>query len=228
MYTKEQLQMRIDQLRWFHRIDLPYEEGGFLTTPGHVDHCTPAIASKRFGIPENLNRKTVLDVGAWDGYFSFLAEYRGADYVQAIDPMAGCSNMQQMPDTFWMAKMALDSRVEFEKASLTEFAAVSDAPPFDIVFYFGVLYHVDNPLIELIALAHATREYALIETAVSTRMLSFGPMWEFKPGFNGDPTNKWYPTGAGLDAALLHAGFSRVQVIHVSRDRSRVTVKAYK
>ena len=36
-------------------------------------------------IPENLKNKTVLDIGAADGFYSFLCESRGAKKVVAID-----------------------------------------------------------------------------------------------------------------------------------------------
>jgi len=40
-------------------------------------------------MPADLTGKTVLDVGARDGYFSFEAERRGASRVLAIDSLEG-------------------------------------------------------------------------------------------------------------------------------------------
>jgi SAM-dependent methyltransferase len=39
----------------------------------------------KFGLPESLNGKTVLDVGANNGFFSFLFEKKGAQSVTSID-----------------------------------------------------------------------------------------------------------------------------------------------
>ena len=36
-------------------------------------------------IPEDLTGWTVLDIGAWHGFFSFECERRGADRVLAVD-----------------------------------------------------------------------------------------------------------------------------------------------
>ena len=57
---------------WWHTIDL----GDGVVTPGHS-----SLAEQEFrpaGIPHALNGKTVLDIGCWDGVFSFLCEGRGA------------------------------------------------------------------------------------------------------------------------------------------------------
>src|SRR5690348_7085644 len=70
-------------LWWWHTIDLP---GGF-RTPGHQ-----RIEEQEFiahNIPKVLSGKTVLDIGAADGYFSFLAEKRNAAKVLAIDVFQG-------------------------------------------------------------------------------------------------------------------------------------------
>ena len=58
-------------------------------------------------IPENLENKTVLDIGAADGYYSFLCESRGAKKVVAVDwtEFSGFSIMHKV----------LNSKVEFRK-----------------------------------------------------------------------------------------------------------------
>ena len=56
------------------------------------------------GIPEDLSGKTVLDIGTADGFYSFLAEHRGAKRVLALDYM-------KFPG-FDIAKKILNSNVE--------------------------------------------------------------------------------------------------------------------
>ena len=72
------LQQKIDQVRWFHQIDL----GDGIVTPG-PDATGAKMAG--LGLPEDLTGCSVLDIGAWDGAFSFEAERRGADRVLATD-----------------------------------------------------------------------------------------------------------------------------------------------
>lgn len=67
---------------WFHSIDL----GDGIVTPGIKggggDYMQRELAGMR--LPD-LEGKTVLDVGAWDGFYSFEAERRGASGVVALD-----------------------------------------------------------------------------------------------------------------------------------------------
>src|SRR5215831_10985883 len=75
----ELLRKEVSALHWFHRIDL----GNGIITPGQdIDGETKIEFNK---IPTDLRGKTVLDIGAWDGLFSFEAERRGAARVLATD-----------------------------------------------------------------------------------------------------------------------------------------------
>ena len=75
------LRARVDELEWFHSIDL----GGGVVTPGR-DRSEQKLA--RLGLPQDLSGQRVLDVGAYDGFFSFAAECRGAEHVLAVDTLA--------------------------------------------------------------------------------------------------------------------------------------------
>ena len=61
---------------WYHRIELP----GGVVTPGWAP-----VSPEAYRVPANLSGLRVLDVGAWDGYWSFTALQRGAREVVAID-----------------------------------------------------------------------------------------------------------------------------------------------
>lgn len=68
----------IKKLSWYHTIKLPNN----LLTNGVYDH-RPIL--KYYDFPSSLKNKTVLDVGAADGFFSFEFEKKGAKEVMAID-----------------------------------------------------------------------------------------------------------------------------------------------
>src|SRR6476660_6552889 len=61
---------------WYHHIALP----GGVFTPG-----VNPLNTDVYQVPADLTAKRVLDVGAWDGYWTFLALERGAREVVAID-----------------------------------------------------------------------------------------------------------------------------------------------
>lgn len=220
-----ELKEAAEKIQWWHSIPLVSDEGETYVTKGYVNHCTEEIATNRFGMPESLEGKTVLDIGCWDGYFSFLAEKRNAKSVFGIDMLQGCSHKEQGTEGFEFARKVLDSKVGFEKKSLEEYAQSTDNQ-FDVVFYYGVLYHVENPIAELKHLSKVTKEYALIETAISQKNDIQRPFWEFLNGFDSDPTNFWYPNLMGLASTLLFVGFTKVEVIW--NDGIRATVKAIK
>src|SRR6058998_1138514 len=78
----DDLKKRVDRIRWWHTIDL----GGGIVTPGASDNLRTL---PQLGLPERLDGKTVLDVGAWDGFFSFEAERRGACLGHGLVRVAG-------------------------------------------------------------------------------------------------------------------------------------------
>lgn len=206
-------------IRWFHRIQLDDEHW----TPGECPH-TAADATARFGLPEDLSGKTVLDIGAWDGLFSFEAEHRGGE-VTAMDTTFENGGNWGYNKGFEFARRRLGSKVKFVPGS------VYDLDPerhgrFDYVFFFGVLYHLTDPVGALRRLLGVTRECCLIETAFSVHPDGLKrPIWEFDHGHDNDPTNYWYPTVAGLAAVLRQVGFTEANVLYAQD--GRLTVRAY-
>ena len=119
----------------YHSIELP--DGSVLPGLQPIEHLRWRL--DLFGLPEDLRGKRVLDVGAWDGWFSFECERRGAEVV-AVDCIA--------LDTFHEAKELIGSKVEYLTLDVNELSA-SKLGTFDIVLFFGVLYHLRHPLLGL-------------------------------------------------------------------------------
>src|SRR5215212_5576951 len=133
---------RAEQLRWYHTIDL----GHGVVTRG-VDNTPERLA--RLRLPESFAGRSVLDIGAWDGFFSFEAERRGATRVVASDYFAW--HGQALPagvgkSGFLLAHNALDSRVEDLEIDVMDLSP-ERAGMFDVVFFLGVLYHLHHPLL---------------------------------------------------------------------------------
>ena len=74
-------QKDIAAIKWWHKIDL----GNGMITPG-IDESAERLRIMR--MPDDLSGMTVLDIGAWDGFFSFEAERRGARRVLATASFA--------------------------------------------------------------------------------------------------------------------------------------------
>ena len=189
---------------WWHRIDL----GHGVVTPGLDDSPTKLAWLQ---LPATLEGKTVLDVGAYDGFFSFEAERRGAARVVASD--WHCWNLDGMGDGrgFDIAHWALASSVE-KRAIKVEDISRDTVGTFDIVLFLGVLYHAPDPLGYLRRVFDVCTDLAVIETHVDG--LEYDrPVMVFYPGDSlaGDPSNFWGPNQACIEAMCLEVGFTRVE-----------------
>jgi tRNA (mo5U34)-methyltransferase len=233
---------------WWHRIPIGTFKGEVFYTPGEVRHGPDGsdYATKRFGIPADLTGRTVLDIGAWDGYFSFEAEKRSAALVVASDMALTQPSKDRLEKGnwggnkgFWLAHHILGSKVRFIESSVYRIdEAVHQAAmntvgcldekeyplTYDVTLFYGVLYHLTEPFLALQKLAGVTQGMALIETAISK---GAGTAMEFRHGFDNDPTNWWYPTIPCLQQMLLKVGFVRTQLVF-NLDDVRATVAAYK
>jgi tRNA (mo5U34)-methyltransferase len=210
-FSEEQLRQEVAGIRWFHQIDL----GHGVVTPGH-DRSAEKLP--RIGIPADLTGKTVLDVGAWDGFFSFEAERRGAERVVAIDPNAWRAPVE--PDNPWsgqegfkLARRVLGSNVEDVDMSLEELSP-ERIGRFDIVLFLGVFYHLPDPLPILERVASVTAERLIVETQADLLWLR-RPAMAYYPGseLSHDESNWWAPNLPLLRALLRSHGFPAVELV---------------
>lgn len=215
-WTADEVKKQVSSLRWYHTIDL----GNGIVTRG-VDNTPERLA--RLSLPADMSSLTVLDVGAWDGFFSFECERRGSRRVIATDHYAwhglgwGTNNGKA---GFELARRVLNSHVEDRDIDVLELS-VENVGISDLVLFLGVLYHLPNPLLALEKIAAVTRHTLVVETVVD--MIGFQrPAAAFYPGnqLNGDPTNWWGPNHAAVVGMLQAVGFSRVEV--VTRTHSRL------
>src|SRR5687767_7041136 len=101
-----QLRQEVESLWWYHNIDL----GHGVVTPG-VDNTPRKLKKLKF--PESFKGKTVLDIGAFDGFFSFEAERRGAERVLATDCLVWeGGHYRASKKGFELARRVLNSKVE--------------------------------------------------------------------------------------------------------------------
>lgn len=205
-----ELRARIDELEWFHSIDL----GEGLVTPGRDDS---AAKLARLGLPADLSGKSVLDIGAYDGFFSFAAERRGADRVLAVDTLAWERGERSGRACFDLAHRALASRVESLVRDVHDLCAEGDAGigRFDVVLCLGVLYHLREPLRALERVADVTGDLLVLETATDATHLSRPAMvWYPDDELAGDASNWVGPNEALLESWLREVGFRQVEVVY--------------
>ncbi len=123
-------------------------------TPGGnpVDVLMDAAA-----VPQRLDGKRILDIGAWNGCFSFEAERRGAE-VLAIGPETAEAT------GFTKLKAFLGSKVEYRQGTI--YHLDPDAiGTFDAIICFGVIYHLRHVLLAFDAMRRVCRRNLFLETA---------------------------------------------------------------
>jgi tRNA (mo5U34)-methyltransferase len=152
------LQERIDQIQWYHDLDFP---NGLKARSGADD----AESHRKLwqwirGELDKIDfaRKTVLDIGCWDGYWSFYAEQRGASRVVATDDetqnWAGSAGLK-------LAKELMRSSVEIRTdVSIYEAAKLNER--FDIILCLGVYYHLVDPFLGFAQVRHCAHERSIV------------------------------------------------------------------
>jgi tRNA (mo5U34)-methyltransferase len=212
--TSDEIQ-EMQRLKWFHRIDF----GNGIITPG-LDNSTEKLQS--LGVPADLSGKTVLDVGAWDGFFSFEAERRGAKRVLATDSFCWGGAGWGTKEGFDFARGVLKSKVEDREIDIMDLSP-EKVGTFDVVFFLGVLYHMRHPLLALDIMGSVTAPggIAIIETHVDMLHLE-RPAIAFYPGgeLNGDGSNWCGPNPFAVEGMLREAGFKKVEVYTTSGKQS--------
>ena len=207
---------------WYHRIELP----GGVVTPGWAP-----LSIDSYGVPADLTGKRVLDIGAWDGFWTFEALKRGARQVLAIDDFSDFLGSLRSDDragweNFDLCREALGhSRDVCDRTEMS----VYDLSPervgrFDIVFFFGTLYHLRHPLLALDKIATVCDSELYIESAI---LDDFSPyrgglgkgypggqmVMEFYPEsqYGENKSNWWVPTLHCLAHLTRAAGFAEAR-----------------
>jgi tRNA (mo5U34)-methyltransferase len=198
------------KLGWYHSFEFP--DGSTIDGVQSLEQLRERWA--RFPLPEDLSNKRLLDIGAWDGWFSFEAERRGAAVV-ALD----CVEIANL----LAAKERFNSRVEYRVSNLYKIPQLQ-LGAFDYVFFLGVLYHVKHPLLALEIVCALTRDIAIVESAVIDGPAYAAGVREEIPTLEffetdelGGHLDNWFgPSVASVIAMCRAVGFARVELLSVS------------
>jgi tRNA (mo5U34)-methyltransferase len=207
-FALDGLRARVAQLHWHHSIDL----GGGLVTPGHKP---PALCAGEAAVVFDriaLAGRSILDVDAWNGYFSFEAKRRGAGRVLATDSFCWTDPHFRGRETFDLARDRLGLPIEARQIDAADLTPES-VGDFDVVLFLGVFYHRIDAVEVLRKVARLARHVLVVETQLALRNVS-GPAMAFYPGreLGGDATNWWGPNEQCMVALLAGLGFGDIEV----------------
>lgn len=223
MHERETLIEKVKSIPyWYHKIELPYG----IVTPGWAP-----ISPQAYKIPDKLTGKRILDIGAWDGYWTFEALKRGAREVVAVDDFSDYLGKLNQSDrkaweTFDLCRSALGYsedlciRKEMSVYDINE----KNLGTFDIVFFFGTVYHLRYPLLALDIIAAICEERLYLESAILDDFSPFQGglgkgyagsqmIMEFYPGdqYGNNESNWWCPTLYCLLNLVSASGFKDVE-----------------
>jgi tRNA (mo5U34)-methyltransferase len=200
----------------FHSFRLP--DGRLLRGAMDIELLEERLAS--FGLPEDLKGKRVLDIGPWDGYYTFEMERRGAQVV-AIDRVD--------LNTFRELHRALNSQASYLRLDVYELDP-AEIGTFDIVLCLGVLYHLKHPLLALEKICAVTRHVCIIDTFVID-----GEAWQqgvrpplpyvefYETDELAGQVDNWSgPTVTAVEALIRAAGFAQADVLRVTDRSARI------
>lgn len=224
-----------EKVGWFHSIDL--KDG--ITTPGGRGW---EERRKLFSIYETVKGKTVLDIGAMEGGDTFCAEDAGASSVTALDVDnyfeydLGLNAAwdytvdrylqinRENPENEWvflnskrfgfeLCRQVRHSRAERISGTVYDLCP-SRHGMFDVVYCFGLLYHLRHPVLALDRIAAVTKDKLFICSQIfdgyapyANTMLYYNDTWR------GSYTNWFVPTPQALIDMASSSGFRRIEVV---------------
>ena len=147
----EDVQRRVDELGWwYHHFELP---SGVWTGTGEPPAYDPVERWELFEphLPDDLQGKSVLDVGGNSGYFSLRMKQRGAGRCVMVEPIVEFVDQA----TFVFEQFGVEVDVVCE--DVHAYCLTTDER-FDYALFLGLFYHLKYPVLVLDRLAEMTKE----------------------------------------------------------------------
>lgn len=232
--SRQEMEAQLAALAPFHHaIDLPYGLSTYdKATARHdrertrlrslTDHLWPTLLETYGGSLAGLR---VLDIACNCGGFAIEAARAGAAEVVGIDVDAHYIRQADF------IRDALDmENVTFRVARLEDLDQ-AEIGSFDIVFFFGILYHLSDPIGALQRISAIARDMIVVDTSLLRFRYIDGlvkwPLWRMKivPAMADSDhditTGRWrtakaaqfYPNRIAVQEALQFAGFDTVDLL---------------
>lgn len=193
-------------------------------------------------IPTNLTGKTVLDLASFDGFYSYQASKRGAKVVVALDNGVGEEILEgpgfesgslkfSNPENRQRALVNqiqkynfLNSNIHFVPLNVEDMDKL--VLNFDIIFCFGIFYHVKDIYGLFEKCYKKCNEMTIIEGAICEDKIFRGAVMAQPFEVHGDPTNFWFPSPENIYTILTRVGFKKGE-LYGTRN-GRILMRVYK
>ena len=158
--NKAEAQRCIERIQWYHEFDFGDGLRAEATTPDAPSHrkLWKFIEAELDTI--DFVNKFVLDVGCWDGYWSFYAERRGASRVCATDDASqnwsGDAGLRLAKELLGSQRVNINTNISVYDLSICL------RERFDVVLCMGVYYHLFDPFYAFAQLRHCSHERSIV------------------------------------------------------------------
>lgn len=235
--SRETMEAQLKELAPFHHnVELPHGLSTYRADVArHGRELTRVDSLERLLWPRllemyggSLEGKRVLDIACNCGGFSIRAAQAGAAEVVGVD---------MEPYYIRQANFVRDAlgleNVRYEERRLEDITPETHGR-FDIVFFFGILYHLENPIDALKRISAVTRDLLAIDTSMLRlpyiNRFVRSPLWGMKlvEPIREDSydltTGRWrkqrfcqfYPNIPAVEQSLDYVGFENVEYIKPS------------
>lgn len=165
---------------------------------------------------------TCLDLACHEGWFSFQTALRGATSVRGVD-----IRPEHIEKAQWLREVTGITHTRFEVGDLLTLDPATIGV-FDLVFFVGIFYHLENPMAALRVARSLTKKVCVLEGQVARSQeitTGWGPVGYDRQGpgmvvLPGEPIHAHQPSGVvlvptleALRLMLLHAGFRDVHLV---------------
>jgi tRNA (mo5U34)-methyltransferase len=221
-HTKEEIERRVEELGWwYHHFELP---SGVWTGDGEPPAYDPG---ERWQLIEphldNLEDKSVLDVGGNSGYFTLRMKQLGAGRCVMVEPVVEFVDQAE----FVFEQFEVD--VEVVNEDVHVYCLTTDER-FDYVFFLGLFYHLKYPVLVLDRLAEMTKEQIFFNSHIEGPPAEIGTLGDVERGdlqsaafprmsfiegaYRGDLSNWWVPNYEALEPLARSAGLKPIARPH--------------
>jgi tRNA (mo5U34)-methyltransferase len=194
--SRAELLAQVEKHTWLYSVDLGdgvQTKGLFGPPHTHIRDALDQV---------EVRNKKVLDVGCWEGHWSFEVERRGASEVYATDYLVGDPRaelsergLKELP-TFRLAHTILESKVSYHPDVSVYHIDKLGVAELDVVLFCGVYYHLKHPLLALAKLRQVMKDDGIIivEGAVVEGPREASARFYYHELLGDDPSNWWVPT----------------------------------
>lgn len=206
----ETLKGQIDSLRWWHSIKI-----GDYVSNGENKEVEDTF--NNLPLPPDISGKSVIDIGCWDGYYSFMCEELGAGRVVACDKYIW-ESQNISGETYWTKDKGFDLAKKYRNSNVEKLvASVEELDPdihgkFDIVLMLGVIYHAKDPIGYMQKAFDMSNDLVIFESHVDMQNVDFpAARYYINDELNNDNTNYWGMNDKAICGIMKDIGYQNIK-----------------